>query len=236
MHGGHNVTCAHRDLCACLCVRESMRERPLWLILSSNLSDYLCFIMRNLFVILSFFLLLASCGDSASTDADTVNHGPGVPDPCMIVPARTMNADAPDSVWAADFGQLISCGLLEEFDVNYLVPNLIPETMADAAIAGKDSITYQMLIDRLRRFKQTDNYKLIRSRMHLLDSLRTQPVNLSTLQTDTALLSRLGLKSGEKVVLRKTAGELLKKNPNLSWEALLDSTDARLQHREYEPD
>lgn len=225
MHKGHNGTCAHRDLC----VRESMRERPLWLILSSNLSDYLCFIMRNLFVILSFVLLLASCGDSASTDADTVNHGPGVPDPCAIVPAKAVDANAPDSVFANDFGQLISCGLLEDFDVLYLVPNLIPEVQADAMASGKDTITYQMLIDRVRRFKLSGDYAVIKNRMHQVDSLRTLPVNLVNWNADTAMLSKLGMTPGEMQMLRKTAEELLKKNPNLRWDALLDSTDARLQ-------
>ena len=192
--------------------------------------------MRNLFYLIPFVLLQASCNERDASDSDSVNHGPGVPDPCVFVAAKTMNADSPDTVLAADFDQLIRCGLLEPFDVNYLVPNLIPEVMADAAIAGKDSITYQMIIDRLRRFKLTDNYKLIRGRMHLLDSLRMLPVNLGDWKADTALLSGLGMNKSEQAVLRKTAEELLKKNPNLLWEALLDSTDARLQHDEYAPD
>lgn len=187
--------------------------------------------------VLPVLFFAAACSNASGGDgSDSVNHGPGVPDPCEFVPARTMNADATDSALAADFDQLIRCGLLEDFDVNYLVPNLIPEVMADAAIAGKDSITYQMIIDRLRRFKLTDDYKLIRGRMRLLDSLRLLPVNLADWKADTALLSGLGMNKSEQAVLRKTAEELLKKNPNLLWEALLDSTDARLEHDEYAPD
>lgn len=201
-----------------------------------HLCGYICLIMRILLFLLASAMSLASCSDQAASDTDSVNHGPGVPDPCVFVPAKTMNADAPDSAWAADFDQLIRCGFLEDFDVNYLIPNLIPEVMADAAIAGKDSITYQMLIDRLRRFKLTDDYKLVRGRMRLLDSLRMLPVNLGNWKADTALLSGLGMNKSEQAVLRKTADELLKKNPNLLWEALLDSTDARLQHDEYAPD
>jgi hypothetical protein len=214
-------------------------SQSLKLIFSTDLSHYLCFMIRYRFILAALpvlFFAVACSNASDGDESDSVNHGPGVPDPCVFVPAKTMNADATDSVLEADFGQLISCGLLEQFDVNYLVPNLIPEVMADAAIAGKDSITYQMIIDRLRRFKLTDDYKLIRGRMRLLDSLRTLPVNLADWKADTALLSGLGMNKSEQAVLRKTADELLKKNPNLLWEALLDSTDARLEHDEYAPD
>lgn len=244
MHEGHDVM---RSPLWPLCMtwwslwlkKYDAISQSLKLIFSTNLSTYLCYMIRYrlYFLTLPVLFFAAACSNaSGGEDSDSVNQGPGVPDPCVLVPAKTMNADATDSVLEADFGQLISCGLLEQFDVNYLVPNLIPEVMADAAIAGKDSITYQMIIDRLRRFKMTDDYKLVRGRMRLLDSLRTLPVNLSDWKADTALLSGLGMNKSEQAVLRKTAEELLKKNPNLLWEALLDSTDARLQHDEYAPD
>lgn len=173
--------------------------------------------------------LLFSCSDPAGqSDGTGTANGTAGPDPCTSILQKTLSPEASDISMSEDFGQLIGCNYLDSFELNYIVPNLIPEIMADMPdTAG--SVTYQEIFNSVQRFRLTDRYRQIRRHISLLDSLRRETVSDSDWKGDTALLARLGMEKREITHLVDVVRELRLTQRTLTWSAVLDSTDNRLR-------
>jgi|GEM_PF-2732176 len=181
----------------------------------------------RLFVLAILSVLLPSCSSdpaAAAKDSALLQD-----DPCASVPKKMMNADAPDSVMRQDFGYLVACGLLDTFDLDFVVPGLIPQVLADEVAAGRDSIPYQLVVDRVREFHLRPEYALLRQRVRGLDSMRATVIDPARWTADTSYLSNLGMEKEAFAHLQNTVHELRQKKTRLTWAEALDSTDQRLQ-------
>lgn len=177
-----------------------------------------------------FFVLLTSCSDDSKPSQTAKPDPVQFADPCTVIPNKIMDPNASDSVMSSDFGYLLSCGQLDSFDLQHVVPNLIPEVLADQVQSGHDSITYRLIIEKVKEFHGTPAYAQIKSRFRVLDSLRASVIDPKNWQRDTFLLAGLGMEKTTFPHLERIVKELQKKNKNVTWAHALDSTDDFLRH------
>ncbi|TND08445.1 MAG: hypothetical protein FD123_2241 [Bacteroidetes bacterium] len=183
-----------------------------------------------------FFFLLTSCtGETEKPPVnDTSTAGPA-PDQCATILKKTLRPDATDSSMSIDFGQMLACHYLDSFDLNYIVPNLIPEIMADQLGDTTVQVTYQAIFDKVQVFHHTERYVVFRKQMLVLDSMRAVPVDPKHWEKDTALLASLGMEKRELLHLQKVVRELASRKNVIRWSEALDSTDQQLRRQPIEP-